>query len=102
MLCRLNLCRNVRQVVHASKAGSKSKFGAHTKMINAVLKLFVVHKKSSESEKSITNYFPYIKGCNKYFVFWRNENFVNENVITVSVRRVAIKVILMLVLCSCV
>ncbi len=85
MLCRLNLCRNARQVVYASKAGSKSKSTAHTKMINCQQKLFVVHKKDSESVKSISNYFPYIKGCNKYFVFSRNDNFVNENVIAVSV-----------------
>ncbi len=71
--------------MYASKAGGKSKFAAHTKMINCVQKLYVVHKKGSGSEKSITNYFPYIKGCNKYFVFSRNDNFVNENVITVSV-----------------
>jgi hypothetical protein len=74
---------NVRQVVYDSKAGSKSRFAPHSKMINCQQKVFVLHKKDRDSMKSISNYFPYIKGCNKYFVFSRNDYFVNENVITV-------------------
>ena len=69
--------------MYDTKAASKSRFAAHTKMIPCQQRLYVVHKKDSGSEKSISNYHPYIKGCNKYFVFSSNNNFVNENVITV-------------------
>ena len=77
------LCRDLRQVVYDSKAGSKSRCAPHSKMINCQQKLFVLHKKDSGTLKSISNYFPYIKGCNKYFVFVLNNNLVNEDVITV-------------------
>jgi hypothetical protein len=69
--------------VYDTPPGSKSGFAAHTKMINLVQKLYVIHKKGSSTAKSICNFFPYVTKNVNFFVFSRNSYRLNANLISV-------------------
>ena len=64
--------------------GRSSQRAPHTKMINYQQKLYVLHKKDPDSEKSICNFYPYVKQNINYFVFSRNTHRLNANVISVT------------------
>jgi hypothetical protein len=70
--------------VYDSPPGSKSGFAAHTKMINLVQKLYVIHKRGSATAKSICNFFPYVAKNVNYFVFSGNSYRLNANLISVT------------------